>query len=52
MCREVSTVVVVEPKFVRVTNGNVGVCSRERFMAGPRQGKGWLLLKSPKLPMV
>ena len=31
-------------------NQNVGIWSRERFIAGPSKENGWLMLKKPKLP--
>ena len=31
------------------TKGNIGVWSRERFIAGPSKENGWLMLKNPRL---
>ena len=32
------------------TNRNVGVWSRDRFIAGPSKENRWLVLKAPELP--
>ena len=34
------------------TNLNIGVWSRERFIAGPSKGNVWLVLKNPNSPVV